>query len=47
VTEKTQIDYDHYIDKQLQPIADAILCFYNTSFDDVISGTAQKTLFGY
>jgi DNA polymerase-2 len=47
LTKKTPIDYDHYVEKQLQPIADAILCFYETTFDDVVKGQAQKTLFGY
>ncbi|MEK6947922.1 MAG: DNA polymerase II, partial [Nanoarchaeota archaeon] len=27
---KHKIDYDHYIDKQIRPIADAILIFFNT-----------------
>jgi len=44
---KKEIDYEHYIDKQLRPIADAILCFYDTSFDDILKGNSQKTLFGY
>lgn len=30
------IDYQHYIDKQLKPIADSILCFLGDSFDNVI-----------
>ena len=41
------IDYEHYIDKQLRPIADGILSFYNQSFDDILKGSSQKTLFGY
>ncbi len=40
------IDYEHYIDKQVKPLADSILCFYNTSFDDLIKG-AQKKLFDF
>ena len=28
------IDYEHYIEKQLQPIADAILPFIGLTFDD-------------
>jgi len=44
---KHKIDYEHYIEKQIKPIADAILVFYNQSFDDIIKGSSQKTLFGY
>ena len=44
---KLAIDYEHYIDKQVRPLADAILCFYDTSFDDIQKGNSQKTLFGY
>jgi DNA polymerase-2 len=42
-----KLDYDHYVDKQLRPIADAILCFYDTSFDDVVKGSKQTKLGGY
>ncbi len=41
------IDYDHYIEKQLKPIADSVLVFYNDAFDDIISGSKQKNLFGF
>jgi DNA polymerase-2 len=44
---KHKIDYAHYIEKQIKPIADAILGFYNENFDDIIKGSSQKTLFGY
>ena len=40
------IDYEHYIDKQVKPLADSILSFYGTSFDDLIIG-AQKKLFDF
>ncbi len=30
------IDYQHYIDKQLKPIADSILGFLGESFDDIV-----------
>ncbi len=30
---KSRIDYQHYIDKQMQPIADSILCFLGDSFE--------------
>jgi DNA polymerase-2 len=45
--QKHKIDYEHYIEKQIKPIADAILVFYNQNFDDIIKGSSQKTLFGY
>ncbi len=41
------IDYEHYVEKQVRPIADAILSFYDASFDDIIKGAKQHTLFGY
>lgn len=30
------IDYNHYIEKQLQPIADSVLCLLGESFDGII-----------
>ncbi|MCV2886435.1 DNA polymerase II [Aestuariibacter sp. AA17] len=36
-------DYDHYIDKQLKPVADAILPFIDLSFDSL--SNRQATLF--
>lgn len=44
---KSKIDYEHYVDKQLKPIADSILLFFNQTFDDVISGKKQKSLFEF
>lgn len=44
---KSKIDYDHYIEKQLRPIADMVLTFFNTNFDDLVRGNSQKTLFGF
>jgi DNA polymerase I len=41
------IDYEHYIEKQIKPIADSVLGFYDTNFDDLVAGSSQKTLFGY
>jgi DNA polymerase-2 len=32
------IDYAHYIEKQMKPIADGVLPFLDTSFDEIISG---------
>lgn len=44
---KHKIDYEHYIEKQIKPIADAVLGFYSQSFDDIVKGSSQKTLFGF
>ncbi len=44
---KSRIDYDHYIEKQVKPLADGVLFFYNENFDDIIKGASQKTLFGF
>ncbi len=41
------IDYDHYLEKQLKPIADQILQFYGLKFDDVLKGTHQTSLGGF
>ena len=38
------IDYSHYIDKQIAPIANDVLKFFHKDFDDIISGS-QMTLF--
>jgi len=37
------LDYDHYRERQLRPVADSILQFVGTSFDDVVSH--QLTMF--
>lgn len=39
-----KIDYEHYIDKQIKPLADSILCFFETNFEETIAGSQQKTL---
>jgi len=44
---KSKIDYDHYIEKQIKPIAETILELFGHNFDDLISGTNQKSLFDY
>ncbi|MFH1506165.1 MAG: DNA polymerase domain-containing protein, partial [archaeon] len=44
---KHKIDYDHYIEKQIKPIADSVLGFYGQKFDDVLANSTQKTLFGF
>jgi DNA polymerase-2 len=38
------LDYEHYLDCQLKPVADTILEWVGTNFDKIISG--QQDLFG-
>ena len=42
-TQRSAIDYDHYLTRQLQPVADAILPFMNDDFATLMTG--QKELF--
>jgi DNA polymerase II len=42
--QSNKIDYEHYIEKQIKPLADSILTFYDTNFEEVIDGSQQKTL---
>ncbi len=44
---KHKIDYDHYINKQIKPIADTVLSFFDTTFEDLLKGTKQTSLFSY
>jgi len=44
---KHKPDYDHYVDKQIKPIADTILSVYGKNFDDIIKNSTQSSLFGY
>ncbi len=44
---KHKIDYEHYIDKQIKPIADAVLIFFNTDFESLMKGNKQTSLFGF
>lgn len=45
--QSASLDYDHYLDKQVRPIADAILVFFNTNLDELMKGTSQMTLGGF
>jgi len=38
------IDYQHYIEKQIKPLADSVLIMFDTSFDDIVIGD-QLSLF--
>src|SRR3989338_477165 len=40
-----KIDYDHYIKKQIEPLANQVLSLFNTSFENVVKESKQKTLF--
>lgn len=42
---KHKIDYDHYIEKQIKPIANQVLILFGKDFDDIIKGSKQTTLF--
>ena len=42
-TQRSAIDYDHYLMRQLQPVADAILPFMSDDFATLMTG--QKELF--
>jgi DNA polymerase II len=44
---KSTIDYEHYIEKQIKPIAESILNLYDLNFNDVVEGNNQKSLFDY
>ncbi len=39
-----KIDYQHYINKQIKPIADSVLIFFNTDFESLIKGSRQMDL---
>jgi len=41
------IDYSHYIDKQIRPIASSVLSLLGKNFDDILSKTEQKKLSDY
>ncbi len=42
-----KIDYDYYIEKQIEPLADTVLSFYHTNFEDLMKGSSQKGLAGF
>jgi DNA polymerase II len=42
---KHKLDYEHYIKKQIAPIAQQILSLLDKNFDDLISGSKQSKLF--
>jgi DNA polymerase-2 len=42
---KHKLDYDHYIEKQIKPIANQILAIFDKDFDDLIKDNKQAKLF--
>jgi DNA polymerase-2 len=42
---KHKIDYDHYIEKQIRPIAEQILSLFDKNFDDLSKKSKQTKLF--
>lgn len=40
-----KIDYEHYIKKQIEPIANQVLVLLNKTFDDISQNSKQTTLF--
>ncbi len=41
------LDYEHYIEKQLKPIADSVLAFFDVDFDELIKPHKQNSLLDY
>lgn len=42
---KHSLDYEHYIKKQIEPIAKTILILFDINFEEIINGSKQATLF--
>ena len=42
---KHKIDYDHYIKKQIAPIANTMLFFFDKDFEEIIATSKQMKLF--
>lgn len=42
--QRHSIDYDHYVEKQLKPVAESVLAVLGTNFYDVMQGTKQVDL---
>ncbi len=42
-----KIDYEYYIGKQIEPLADTVLSFYGQTFSDLMKGHSQKGLDGF
>lgn len=44
---KHRLDYNHYINKQIKPIADMILTFFDITFEELLNGNKQVSLLDY
>jgi DNA polymerase-2 len=42
---KHKIDYNHYIEKQIKPIAQQVLTLFKKDFDEILAGSKQAKLF--
>jgi DNA polymerase-2 len=42
---KHKIDYEHYINKQIAPIANTLLFFFHRTFEDILKESTQAKLF--
>jgi DNA polymerase II len=42
-----ELDYQHYIEKQLKPIADSVLEFFDEDFEDLMKDHKQNSLLDY
>jgi len=42
---KHELDYDHYIEKQIKPIANQVLSLLNKDFEDIVQNSKQSKLF--
>ncbi|MBU0760563.1 MAG: DNA polymerase II, partial [Nanoarchaeota archaeon] len=42
---KHKLDYEHYVEKQIKPIAEQILSLFNEKFEDLAQETRQTKLF--
>ena len=42
---ESPFDYEHYVEKQLEPVADAVLAHLGTSFRAILGGERQMSLF--
>jgi DNA polymerase-2 len=43
---RSPIDYEHYVQKQVQPVADPVLALLGLNFDRVVGDDSQLPLFG-
>ena len=43
--QKNKIDYEHYIERQIKPIANQILLLFEKDFDEIIQNSKQTKLF--